>query len=70
MPGSTLLALRRSVSLAAAALRAEEVLADRQTIRLSEAASTAFSEALERPATVNDRLANALRRPRKLRWLD
>ena len=54
----------------AAALRAEEILAERQTVRLSEAAAIAFTEALARPATVNDRLAGALRRPRKFRWLD
>jgi Fic family protein len=30
----------------------------------------AFSEALERPAQVNKRLAEALRRPHKLTWLD
>ena len=54
----------------AAALRAEEILAERQTVRLSEAAAVAFSEALERPATVNDRLAGVLRRPRKFHWLD
>jgi uncharacterized protein (DUF1778 family) len=53
-----------------AAMRAEEVLAERQTIRLSESAAAAFSHALERPATVNERLADALRRPRKFRWLD
>lgn len=53
-----------------AAMRAEEVLAERQTIRLSESAAVAFTLALEQPATVNDRLADALRRPRKFRWLD
>lgn len=53
-----------------AALRAEEILTERQTIRLSASAAEAFSRALERPAAVNDRLADALRRPRKFRWLD
>lgn len=53
-----------------AAMRAEEILAERQTIRLSAAAATAFTHALEEPATVNDRLADALRRPRKFSWLD
>jgi uncharacterized protein (DUF1778 family) len=53
-----------------AAMRAEEMLAERQTIRLSESAAAAFSHALEQPATVNERLAEALRRPRKFRWLD
>ncbi len=56
--------------LHAAATRAEEVLAERQTIRLSEDAALAFMEALERPAKVSDRLAESLRRPRKFRWLD
>jgi uncharacterized protein (DUF1778 family) len=32
--------------------------------------AAAFSEALERPAQVNDRLAHALRRKRKVSWLD
>jgi len=53
-----------------AASRAEEVLAERQVIRLSEAEARAFTEALERPAEVNHRLADALGRPRKFRWLD
>jgi uncharacterized protein (DUF1778 family) len=53
-----------------AATRAEEVLAERQAIRLSESAAAAFSQALQQPATVNERLAEALRRPRKFRWLD
>src|SRR2546430_16709486 len=53
-----------------AAMRAEEILAERQTIRLSAAAAGAFAQALEQPATVNDRLADALQRPRKFRWLD
>jgi uncharacterized protein (DUF1778 family) len=54
----------------AAALRAEEVLAERSSIRLSEEAAVAFSEALERPAEVNERLASAMRRNRKFSWLD
>jgi uncharacterized protein (DUF1778 family) len=54
----------------AAASKAEEVLAERSTIRLSPQAAVAFSEALERPAEVNDRLARALRRKRKFSWLD
>ena len=53
-----------------AAAKAEEVLAERSSIRLSEQASAAFTEALERPAKVNDRLATALRRSRKFSWLD
>jgi uncharacterized protein (DUF1778 family) len=54
----------------AAASRAEEILAERSSIRLSAEAAVAFSEALERPAEVNDRLARALRRRRKFSWLD
>jgi uncharacterized protein (DUF1778 family) len=54
----------------AAASRAEEILAERSIIRLSGEAAVAFSEALERPADVNDRLARALRRKRKFSWLD
>ena len=54
----------------AAASKAEAVLAERSIIRLSSDAAVAFSEALERPAEVNDRLAQALRRKRKFSWLD
>jgi uncharacterized protein (DUF1778 family) len=54
----------------AAASRAEEILAERTSIRLSPEAAAVFSEALERPADVNERLAQALRRPRKFTWLD
>ena len=54
----------------AAASKAEEILAERSSIRLSHEAAVAFSEALERPAEVNDRLAQALRRKRKFSWLD
>jgi uncharacterized protein (DUF1778 family) len=54
----------------AAASRAEEILVERSSIRLSPDAAAAFSEALERPAEVNDRLAQALRRKRKFSWLD
>jgi uncharacterized protein (DUF1778 family) len=54
----------------AAAAKAEEILAERSNIRLSRDAALAFSEALERPAEVNDRLAQALRRKRKFSWLD
>lgn len=56
--------------LQAAALRAEEVLAERSVIRLSPEAAKAFGQALERPAQVNDRLAEALKRPRRFRWID
>ena len=54
----------------AAASKAEEILADRSSIRLSAQAAAAFSEALERPAEVNDRLGRALRSKRKFSWLD
>jgi uncharacterized protein (DUF1778 family) len=54
----------------AAASKAEEILADRSSIRLSAQAAAAFSEALERPAEVNGRLTAALRRKRKFSWLD
>jgi uncharacterized protein (DUF1778 family) len=54
----------------AAASKAEEVLAERSSIRLSPEAATVFSEALERPVEVNHRLAAALRRTRKFSWLD
>lgn len=54
----------------AAASRAEEVLAERSGVRLSPQAATAFSRALEQPAEVNDRLAQALRRKRAFSWLD
>ena len=53
----------------AAALKAEQVIAERSSIRLSTEAAAAFSEALEKPAEVNDRLAAALRRTRKFTWL-
>lgn len=56
--------------LQAAASRAEEILAERQSIRLSARAAAAFDEALERPAAVNERLAEALSQPRKFSWLD
>jgi uncharacterized protein (DUF1778 family) len=56
--------------LQAAAFRAEEILAERTSIRLSPEAAAAFSEALERPAEVNERLADALRRKRAFSWLD
>jgi uncharacterized protein (DUF1778 family) len=54
----------------AAATKAEEILAERSSIRLSRDAAVAFSEALERPAEVNDRLGQALRRTRRFSWLD
>ncbi len=54
----------------AAASKAEEVLAERSSIRLSREAATAFTEALERPAEVNARLASAMQRKRTFSWLD
>jgi uncharacterized protein (DUF1778 family) len=56
--------------LQSAAMRAEEILTERQMIRLSASAAEAFTRALEQPATVNERLAEALRRPRTFSWLD
>ncbi|MBA3808857.1 MAG: DUF1778 domain-containing protein [Solirubrobacterales bacterium] len=56
--------------LQAAAFRAEEILAERQSIRLTPQAAEAFGEALDAPASVNERLANALECPRKFTWLD
>jgi uncharacterized protein (DUF1778 family) len=53
------------------ALRAaDDVLAERQAIQLDPAAAAAFTEALDSPAQVNERLAAALRRPSKFSWLD
>ena len=54
----------------AAASKAEEILAERSSIRLTREAAVAFTEALERPAEVNDRLATAMRRKRTFSWLD
>ena len=54
----------------AAAFRAEEVLAERQSIRLTPEAAQAFTEALDGPLGVNERLARALKRPRGFTWLD
>ncbi len=56
--------------LQAAAARAEEVLAERHTIRLDARAAQAFEQALRAPAQLNERLAEALRRPRAFSWLD
>jgi Protein of unknown function (DUF1778) len=46
------------------------VLADRPLIELGSQTAAAFTEALDAPATVNQRLATALARPRKFRWID
>lgn len=56
--------------LQSAAAQAVEVLGERRLIELGPSAAAAFSEALDAPATVNERLASALQRPRKFRWLD
>lgn len=56
--------------LRAAAEQAENVLADRRLIQTSPDAAAALSEALRRPARVNDRLAAALNQPRTFSWLD
>jgi uncharacterized protein (DUF1778 family) len=56
--------------LQAANRAADDVLAERRAIRLSPDAAAAFTEALNRPAQVNERLAKALQRPTKFSWLD
>lgn len=56
--------------LQAAHKQADAVLAERDVIHLSPAAAAAFEDALNRPAQVNDRLAQALARPVKFEWLD
>jgi uncharacterized protein (DUF1778 family) len=56
--------------LQAAAARAEEILAERPSIVLNATAAKAFNEALQRPAQVNERLTQALKRPRAFTWLD
>jgi uncharacterized protein (DUF1778 family) len=56
--------------LQAAAARAEEVLAERPSIVLNASAAKVFSQALEEPAQVNERLAQALHRTRSFTWVD
>lgn len=56
--------------LQAAALHAERTLAERHVIHLSPEVAALFSEALDRPAEVNRRLAAQLDRPRAFRWVD
>lgn len=56
--------------LQAANRAADEVLAERQTIHLAPEAAAAFTEALNRPDRVNERLAAALQRPAEFTWLD
>lgn len=56
--------------LHAAAMAAEDALAERRVLHLEGDVAQAFSEALARPATVNPRLAAALERSRRLDWVD
>lgn len=56
--------------LQSAAAEAAAVLAERPLIGLGPEAAAAFAEALDAPAAVNERLATALARPRRFRWLD
>lgn len=56
--------------LQAAEMRADSVLTERTLVRLGPAAAEAFAAALDSPASVNERLAEALRRPRRFGWLD
>ena len=56
--------------LQAASQAADNLLAERQTIRLSPDAAAVFTEALNHPARVNERLAATLKRPAKFTWLD
>ncbi|MDX1887900.1 DUF1778 domain-containing protein [Mycolicibacterium sp. 120270] len=56
--------------LQAAQTRADQVLAERELIRLSPRAAEVFAEALSRPAEVNHALMSALERPKKFHWLD
>jgi uncharacterized protein (DUF1778 family) len=56
--------------LQAAQERAEQVLAERELVRLSPRAAEVFSEALSRPAEVNKQLLDTLQRPLKFSWLD
>lgn len=56
--------------LQAATRQAEALVAERGLISLAPHAAEAFAEALESPARVNERLAEALGRTRKFTWLD
>lgn len=56
--------------LQAASAHAEEVLAERHSILLSPEAATAFADALDKPAQVNQRLRAALETPRNFTWID
>lgn len=66
-------AAHQSVSafvLQAATYQAEALMAERLVISLSPGAAEVLAEALQAPAQVNDRLAEALGRTRKFTWLD
>lgn len=56
--------------LQAANQAADDLLAQRRAIHLSPNAAAAFTEALNRPAQVNERLAVALGQSQKFSWLD
>lgn len=56
--------------LQSASAEAATVLADRSLIALSPDAAAAFSDALKRPATVNEQLAEAFEHPLRFRWID
>ncbi|MHB1784272.1 MAG: type II toxin-antitoxin system TacA family antitoxin [Acidimicrobiales bacterium] len=56
--------------LQAAEMRADEILLERQMLRLAPDAARAFAVALGQPASVNERLATALQRPRLFDWID
>ncbi len=58
-----------SFVLRSAAARAADVLATRQIIELDPEAAAAFATALASPGTVDQRLADALQRPRRFTWL-
>ncbi len=55
--------------LQAAALQAEQLLAERELLQLRVDAAEAFSAALEQPGVVNQELLQALTRPRKFDWI-
>jgi uncharacterized protein (DUF1778 family) len=56
--------------LQAASQAADNILAERQTIQLPPDAAAMFTEALNHPARVNERLAAVLKRPAKFTWFD
>lgn len=56
--------------LQAAQRHADEVLANRAFIRLAPDAAEDFLGALDAPATVNNRLLDALQRPVEVEWID